>query len=53
MTSAEAERNMSAILSRPNSDGGKRVAELAALIVDTSTAKARKPKRGFLLGRPR
>jgi pilus assembly protein CpaE len=41
------------VLSKPNSNWGNRVAELARLIVDTSTAKARKPKRGFLLGRPR
>src|ERR1035437_10544882 len=41
------------VLSKPKSDWGHRVAELARLIVDTSTAKARKPKRGFLLGRPR
>jgi pilus assembly protein CpaE len=41
------------VLSKPNSNWGNRVAELAGLIVDTSTAKARKPKRGFLLGRPR
>jgi pilus assembly protein CpaE len=41
------------VLSKPNSDWGNRVAELATLIVDTSTAKARKPKRGFLLGRSR
>ena len=41
------------VLSKPSSNWGNRVAELAGLIVDTSTAKARKPKRGFLLGRPR
>jgi len=41
------------VLSKPNSDWGNRVAELARLIVDTNTAKARKPRRGFLLGRSR
>jgi pilus assembly protein CpaE len=41
------------VLSKPNSEWGNRVAELAALVVDTSTEKQSKPKRGFRLGRQR
>src|SRR5258708_10410111 len=41
------------VLGKPNSDWGNRIAELSTLVVDTNTAKVRKPKRGFLLGRAR
>ncbi|HXA41449.1 MAG TPA: P-loop NTPase [Candidatus Solibacter sp.] len=41
------------VLGKPNSDWGNRIAELSTLVVDTNAAKARKPKRGFLLGRAR
>jgi len=40
------------VLSKPNSEWGNRVAELATMVVDASIAKARMPKRGFF-GRPR
>jgi Flp pilus assembly CpaE family ATPase len=41
-------------LSRPNSEWGQRVSALGKMMVaTTSAADARKPKRGFLLGRSR